>query len=180
VIRPIAAGALGALFALAAAPASAGADDLRAAMAKFGALSSYEMTISARGRTTTIDIVNPHSRSMRSEGIEVIDIGPTTYMKMGGKWQKLRSSPGSSGTHVGIGESVRTMARKANDVKATDLGMKPVGGEVLHAYRMQSDGRTGTIYIGRDGLPHRFEDSGRHETLTISKFNAIAPIRPPI
>jgi hypothetical protein len=181
-IRPIAASALSALLTLAAVPAYANAtDDVRAAMLKFAALSSYEMTFNSRGRTSTLDVVNPRSIHMSSEGMEMIDIGTATYMKMGGKWQKLPSSRGSSGMGFSMGDRIRTMMNKANGVTATDLGMRPMGGEVLHAYKMrQSDGTTGTVYIGRDGLPHRFQGSGRDENVTLSKFNAVAPIRPPI
>ncbi|HEY0393171.1 MAG TPA: hypothetical protein VGD01_01625 [Candidatus Elarobacter sp.] len=179
-IRSIAAGALFAFLTLVAAPADASAtDDVRAAMLKFAALRSYEMTFGSGARTATADFVNPDSMHMSSQGMELIHIGTTTYMKMGGKWQKLPSSRGE--TPMGMADRVRKMASKANGVTATDLGMKSVGGETLHAYKMtQSDGTTGTCYIGRDGLPHRLQGKSADETVVISKFNAVAPIHAPL
>ncbi|HEY0614161.1 MAG TPA: hypothetical protein VGC96_05955 [Candidatus Elarobacter sp.] len=179
-IRSIAAGALCALVTLAAAPASANAtDDVRAAMLRFAGLSSYEMTFGSGGRTAVADFVNPNSMHMSSEGMELIHIGTTTYMKMGGKWQKLPSSRGE--VPMGMAERVRKMATEAKGVSATDLGMKSVGGESLHAYKMtQSDGTTGICYIGRDGLPHRLQGKTADETVVISKFNSVPPIRAPI
>ena len=179
-IRSIAAGALFAFVTLAAAPANANAtDDVRSAFLKFAALRSYEMTFGSGARTATADFVQPDSMHMSAHGMEMIHIGTTTYMKMGGKWQKLPSSRGE--TPMGMAERVRKLATEANGVNATDLGMKSIGGETLHAYKMtQKDGTTGFCYIGRDGLPHRLRGKTADETVVISKFNAVPPIHAPI
>ena len=180
-IRSIATGALGALLMLAALPANASpTDDVRAAMLKFAALSSYEMSFGTGARAGTADFVRPDSVRMSMGGMEMVHVGSTTYMKMRGKWQKFSSSRRESGP-IDMAERVRAMAREANGLSATDLGMKSVGGETLHAYKMrQKDGTTGIVYVGRDGLPHRLQGNGADSTVTISKFNAVPPIRAPI
>lgn len=179
-IRSIAASALFALTILAAAPANANpTDDVRSAMLRFAGLSSYEMSFGSGAKSGTVDFVKPNSMRMSARGMEMINVGSTTYMRMGGKWQKFPSAKGSG--PLDMADRVRAMARETNGVSATDLGMKSVGGETLHAYKMtQKDGTTGVIYIGRDGLPHRMQGKDADQSITISKFNQIAPIRAPI
>ena len=181
-IRSTAVGALalGALFTLAAVPANADATgDVRAAMLRLAGQSSYEMAIGTGSRSATIDYVKPHSMHMRTTGTEMVFIDSTMYVKMGGTWRKL---PGHQG--VGPGEmaaKVREMTTGANALTATDLGMKTVDGESLHAYRMkQSNGTESTVYIARDGLCHRIDGSGKNSTVRFSKFNAIPPIHAPM
>lgn len=182
--RSAAAGALAALFALAAAPAFASAtDDVRAGMMKFANLSSYEMSVASDGGSTaaTMDFVKPDSIHMRASGMEMVRVGKTTYMKMGGqKWMKIPDTKGAG--PVDLSERVRTLAKKADGVTATDLGMKSVDGEMLHAYRMKdSDGNQSTCYIARDGMVHRIDNGGKNGgTIRFSKFNQIARISAPI
>jgi len=92
---------------------------------------------------------------------------------------KFTSRSGSA--PIDMASRIRTMARDINGLSATDLGMKSVGGETLHAYKVtQNDGQAGIIYVGRDGLPHRMQGKDAEQTITISKFNQVAPIRAPI
>jgi hypothetical protein len=179
-IRSIAGGALGALLIVTAVPVNASpTDDVRNAMLKFAALSSYEMSFGMGGQRGTADFVRPNSAHMMMGGMEIVHVGDTTYTKMNGKWSKFTSR--RRGGPADMAERVRAMVRDANEVSATDLGMKSIGGETLHAYKMRNkDGSTGTVYIGGDGLPHRLQGSEPNSTVTISKFNAVPPIRPPI
>jgi hypothetical protein len=181
-IRTTAAGVLVALVALSGAPASANpTDDVRAAMLRFAALSSYEMTFGTGARSGTVDFVKPNSMHMTMGPMEMISVGETAYVKQGsGGWMKIRNT-----APVGPAEManrIRDYAVKVNTLTATDLGMKNVGGESLHAYRVTSkDGSPANVYIGRDGLPHRFDSSSNgNNVVRISKFNAVAPIRPPV
>jgi hypothetical protein len=181
-IRSIATGALGALLMLTAAPTSASpTDDVRNAMLKFVGLNSYEMSFGSGSRTGTMDFIRPDSTHMTMGGMEMIHLGSTTYMKMGGKWQKYTTTRRESGP-TQIADRINKMVREANGVTATDLGMKSVGGEMLHAYKMRpKNGSGGIVYIGGDGLPHRFQgDDSPKDMVTISKFNAVPPIRPPM
>ncbi|HEV3086829.1 MAG TPA: hypothetical protein VGX96_06340 [Candidatus Elarobacter sp.] len=182
-IRTTAAGALIALVTLSATPAYADATgDVRAAMLRFAGLSSYEMTFVTGAHGGTMDFVKPNSLHMTSGPFEMIRIGTTTYMKQGPRgWMKIHDTPGA--VPADFGNKIRDLANKPNAVSATDLGMKNVDGEALHAYRVTSDGGSPTtVYIGRDGLPHRFQSSGGsgENVVKIGKFNAVAPIRAPI
>jgi hypothetical protein len=179
-IRSIATGALGALLMLTAVPVSASpTDDVRNAMLKFVGLNSYEMSFGSGARAGTLDFVRPDSMHMTMGGMEMVHVGSTTYMKMGGKWQKFTSSRRESGP-TEMADRINKMMREANGLTATDLGMKSIGGETLHAYKMrQKDGTTGIVYVGHDGLPHRLQGNNA-EMITISRFNAVPPIRPPM
>lgn len=187
-IRSITASALLALTTLAAVPADASpTDDVRAGMMRFAELSSYRMTFGTGARTGTMDIVKPDNMHMQAQGMEMIRVNKTMYMKMGGtgrqSWMKIPDTKGSGPTD--IADRVRDMAKRANGISATDLGMKTVDGESLHAYRMkQSDGTQSTVYIARDGYVHRIEGKdnghGRENTIKFSMFNQIAPIRAPM
>jgi len=180
--RSTVAGALAALVTLTAVPAFASpTDDVRAAMIKFASLSSYQVSFGSGGRTGTMDFVKPDSMHMRSSGVEMVRVNKITYMKMGpsSSWMKI---PDSKGAGPGdIADRVRTMAKQANGVTATDLGMKSVDGETLHAYRMKQNNSTqSTVYIANDGYVHRIDSGEKDGTVRFSKFNQIAPIRAPI
>ena len=185
-IRSIAASALFALGTLAAVPAYASpTDDVRGAMMRFAGLSSWQMTFGAGARTGTMDFVKPDNMHMQSSGMEMVRVSKTTYMKMGSgaKWMKIPDTEGAGPTD--IADRVRKMAKQANGVTATDLGMKTVDGESLHAYRMkQSDGTESTVYIARDGYVHRIvgkgNGGGSDNTIRFSKFNQVAPIHAPM
>jgi hypothetical protein len=179
-IRTLTAMGLAACCALGAAPAFASAtDDVRAAIQRFAALQSFEMVSQSDGKTYTIDVINrPAAMHAMSPGMEMISLGSSSYVKMGPSWRKL---PSSSRT-MPMRDPVRHFADRVNDFTATDLGMKPVGGELLHAYRVsdKSGGDdSGIVYIGSDRLPHRFEGSD-HGVVKLTKFNGVAPIRAPI
>jgi hypothetical protein len=177
----VAAFALGALFTLAAGPAYADATgDVRAAMVKFLSLSSYEMSYTSGSQSGTVDIVRPSSRHVRSATGEIISIGSDFYLKRGNSgWMKLPASQSASA--VGLFENMESMGRKVNGATATDLGMKSVDGETLHAYRVtETGGHQWTVYIGRDGFVHRVADVSGPHGVRYSKFNAVPPIRAPM
>ena len=176
--RSITASALAVLVSLAAAvPATASAtDDVRAAMIKFAALNSFRITMDTG---STMDFVKPNSVHMSGKGMEMYTIGSTMYVKHGARgWMKIQSH-GTTPAHVD--DWMRMNRERANDVSATDLGMRSVRGETLHAYRMTSKGnKPGTVYIGGDGFIHRVEGDQPGHGVTYSNFNAIAPFRAPV
>ncbi len=174
--RLVLAAAAGALVLGTTVPAKADATgDVRAAMQKFASVQSFEIVTQNEGKTATMDMTNrPAAVHMSGGGMEMINAGGATYMKMGGSWKKYPSSSG-----MPFSDPIRHFADKANQIKATDLGMKSVGGETLHAYKIVDSGDGGTLFIGGDGLPHRFEGND-HSVVRITKFNAIAPIHAPI
>jgi hypothetical protein len=184
-VRGTAAVLIGTLLTLTAAPAYADpTGDVRAAMLKLVALSSWEMkgqtTISGRPSAITADFVRPNSMHMTTPQTEMISTGSAVYVRIAGRgWTKIPASPGGANP-AAMPFNVRDMTRNANRITATDLGMRSVGGETLHAYRMKdTDGNQTTAYIGSDGFPHRME--GRNgQTVTFGRFNAVPPIRAPI
>jgi hypothetical protein len=176
----VAAFALGALFTLAAVPAYADATgDVRAAWQKFLGLSSYEMSSISGTQSVTVDIVKPNSRHVRSAKGEIISIGSDFYLKRGnGGWMKLPASAGQSAAAAFL--NMETLGRKVNGATATDLGMKSVDGETLHAYHVTVSGaRSVTVYVARDGFVHRVDD-GSTGGARFSKFNAVPPIHAPM
>ncbi len=177
----VAAFALGALFTLAAAPASADATgDVRAAMQKFLGLSSYEMSSISASQSVTVDLVKPSSRHVRSATGEIISIGSDFYLKRGNNgWMKLPASQSASA--VATFANMESLGRKVNGATATDLGMKSVDGGTLHAYRVtETSGRQWTVYIGRDGFVHRIASVSGPNGVRYSKFNAVSPIHAPM
>ena len=169
--------ALATLFTCTAVPASADATgDVRTAMIKLASLNSFRVTLP---KTGTMDYVRPNAMHMTGNGREMYMFGSTMYMKPPGrKWMKMEN-PG--GRNTPIVDWTRVTKDDAAKVSATDLGMRSVGGETLHAYRMTSKtGSRSTVYIARDGFVHRVEGDRPDSALTFSMFNAVAPFRPPM
>ncbi|HEX3549263.1 MAG TPA: hypothetical protein VHT53_02760 [Candidatus Elarobacter sp.] len=179
--RSLAAAALTASALLAAAPAFASArDDVRASVQKFSQLQSFEMVMQDQGRTMTVDVVNsPAATHTKMPGNEIIFVGGISYMRQGGSWRKF---PASSRAPM-MENPIRHMGDDANrsTFGAVDLGMKNVGGESLHAYKVadKSTSSAGTLYIGGDGLPHRWEGTDG-SVVKLTKFNGVAPIKAPV
>jgi hypothetical protein len=180
--RSTMAGVLVTLVALAGVPAYASpTDDVRAVMMRFVALSSYQMSFGTGAKSGTIDVAKPDSMHMHVGSTEMIRIGSTTYVKAGPRgWMKLAAMPGTS--QATIADEVRAMSRDANDFSVVDLGMKSIGGETLHGYRLtqKKNGTQSTIYVGGDGMIHRMAGAHADANLRFGKFNQIAPIRAPI
>ncbi len=156
-------------------------DDVRACALKFASLSSFRMTFEERGQTGTMDFVRPDSYHMVGNGFEAVHLGNTTYVKMPGRgWTKTvvnarRMAP------TDTLDKIRSAATE-KQFTARDLGMKNVGGETLHAYRVHSanGGGDDVVYVGRDGLPHRIDNGGGRPGVRFSNFNAVPAIRAPI
>ena len=149
-IRSTVACALVTLVTLAGAPAYASpTDDVRAAMMRLAAVSSYQMSFGDGPKGGTMDVVRPDSMHMHVGSTEMIRIGSTTFTKRGSRgWIKLAAMPGTNPAM--IADEVRAMSRDANDFSVIDLGMKSIGGETLHAYRLtqKKKGTQSTMYVG--------------------------------
>jgi hypothetical protein len=180
-MRNAAAGFVLIALLLAGMPASAGpTDDVRACMTKFASLNSFRMTFDQRGQTGTMDFVQPNNWHMLGGGYEMVHLGNTSYVKMPGRgWMKTVTDSRRM-TPTNFLDKVRSEARNKR-FNATDLGMKNVGGESLHAYRLHySNGESdNVVYVGNDGLPHRV-DAERGQAIRFSNFNAVPAIRAPI
>ncbi len=180
-MRSAAAGFILISLLLAGMPANAGpTDDVRACMTKFASLNSFRISFEQRGQTGTMDFVRPDSYHMLGGAYEMVHLGNTSYVKMPGRgWMKTVVNARRT-TPVDFLDKVRAEA-KSKRFTATDLGMKNVGGESLHAYRLHySNGESDNVlYVGSDGLPHRV-DAERGQTVRFSNFNAVPAIRAPI
>jgi hypothetical protein len=182
-IRSTMAATFVALVTVAGTAAYAGPiDDVRAAVLRLGGLSSYQMSFDTGARSMTMDIVKPNSMHMQTKAVEMISVGGSAYMKSGAHgWIKLPSSTPQSMPTSPLTDWARVAMRDTKGVSATDLGMKSIDGEIVHAYRMTKDGKQSTMYVGRDGLPHRIDSgTGAAHSVRFGKFNAVAPIRAPI
>ena len=179
--RTIIAGAFSVLAMAAVAPASANpTDDVHAALLKFAALSSYEMTFGTGARTGTLDFVKPDAMHVTMGPVEMIRIRKATYVKQPPRgWMKIADVPAAGPAEMA--DRIREIANKPNGLSVTDLGMKNVDGETLHAYRVtQRNGSPSICYVARDGLPHRFQGERADSVVRLSKFNAVPAIRAPI
>jgi hypothetical protein len=180
VIRTIASAALAVCVVLAAAPALAGpTDDVRNAMLKLAGESSYEMTFSGRANGM-MDIIKPDTMHMRMNDMEMMRVSNATYMKAGARgWRKLPDAMAAGVAQAS--DRMREIAKTPDAFTATDLGMRTVGGQPLHAYSVvQKDGTKTTVYLGSDGRVRRIETGKDDTAVTFSKFNQIAPIRAPM
>jgi hypothetical protein len=180
VTRTIAVVALAALATLAFAPPvdASATDDVRAAMVKFASVNSCRLTMEKAG---TMDFVKPNSMHMTARGMEMIVIGSTMYVKPSGRsWMKMQNTAGGGPSDVK--DWIHMTKDDTNKITATDLGMKSVGGESLHAYRMTSSktNKPSTVYVGSDGYVHRVEGDKPGHAVTFSMFNQIAPLRAPM
>lgn len=166
-----------ALTALTTPPARA---DVPAALASAVAATqqatSFHVSITAATGNTEADIVEPdriHSVSAKSE---LIAIGPTLYVKIGGAWRQI---PGG-GTQLAPMNVARQIASHLPDITATDLGMKTVDGQTLHDFHTNDPKlkQTSTVYIDGSGRIVRV-DTGT-TIVRLTKFNESVTISAPM
>ena len=139
--------------------------------------------------TGTVETVAPDKShtivSISGQEIETISIGDTTYVKLGGTWQKTSGGitdqlPPISGSD--ILQELGTPAASSGDVKKT--GEETISGVNRDVYEFTaSDSTTTTFWIGHnDHLPYKITsqvDTTRTEIL-FSDFNSNITIEAPI
>jgi hypothetical protein len=159
-----------------ATPAFADANsDIQGAMIAFTKLSSYHMEMStARSATIVADFVSPGRYHVISAGTESIVIGPTMYLKLNGKWQKLA---GNMPTMTGF---TKTLTSHPRGMVATDLGPRVVGGATLHAYKVQDTATHKSDMVYLDGRGRIVRMEAGTTIMTVSRFNAPVSIQAPI
>jgi hypothetical protein len=154
--------------------------DLENAFAKLAAVKSYRASLATpKGPAIKTEVVNPdRSRTVMGD-MEVIAIGTTTYMKIGGTWQKSTPPPGAK---PDAPFSQRYAAGPGAVVH--DLGMNTVGGTSLHAYSVQKDASAPlvTVYVGPDGSIAEIDapDLRGSMVMRFSDFNAPISIVAPV
>jgi hypothetical protein len=170
-----------ALLAFAAAPALADPkSDLMMVMMQFGKATSYHMSVAGKGQTMEADIVTPGKMHMTSAQFEMIRIGTTTWLKMGGKWQQL-NVPGMD-QMMGSVNSTIANTHPTDQWVVTDLGMKvpTSGGPPLHAYTVTNEAGKSPATMFVDGGRLVEIDNTDGMTVRFSKFNDPIDISPPM
>ena len=170
-----------ALVAFSAAPALADPkSDVMAAMMQFAKATTYHMSISGHGQTMDADIQPPSKMHMMSTQFEMIKIDATTWMKVGGKWQKF-TMPGMDQMMGSVNGAIATAHASPDDVTVTDLGMKKAagGGDPLHAYSVTNKAGKSPATIFLDGSRLVEVDSPDGSAVRFSKFNVPVDIEPP-
>jgi hypothetical protein len=142
-------------------------------------------------RETIIEVVRPNRVRMRAPGMEMISIGSTAYIKMGGEaWQKtanpamaaslnqteaikmLLELPGVTISGWAIGEEVlEGIPTTVYDIKVDEQRMTA------------SDSTTIRLWVGKDDLPRKMEfgggNSGFKMSITYEEFNKNIVINAP-
>lgn len=164
------------LVALALVPAVAAADasgDLAKVKNAFFAAKSFEGTEQMPdGRTVKVDYVAPDRwRVALPNNMTELLIGDTVYMTLNGKTMTV---PIGSGIMHQTIDGFKNMPADAEfKSSAKDLGMKSVGGKMLHAYSFTSKGVPATVYVGSNWLPVQTSVTTQHGpiTITYSRWN---------
>jgi len=149
---------------------------LASAIATTQKATSYHVSIAAATGTTEADIVEPdriHSVSPKSE---LIAIGPTLYVKVGGAWRQIAGG----GAQLAPMDVPRQIASHLPDITATDLGMKTVDGQTLHDFHTDDPKlkQTSTVYVDGSGRIVRVETGTT--IVRLSNFNESVTITAPM
>lgn len=152
---------------------------LKLALTNFYNAKTYHMSISGQGMAINVDVVNPNRTHTITAGIETISIGPVSYTRMNGTWQKL-AQPGPD--FGDVRKHLPGMMDDNPNVTVTDRGMTTVGGRTYHRYTYvttDSPDLATTIDVGSDNEIYRLGYQGGLQ-VTLSKFNAPITITAPI
>ena len=168
-------------FAVTTAANASPTDDVRQAMINLSQAHSFHMSMQINGMAIETDEVPPDRFHVTSSMFEMIMLPNAMYMKMHGTWTKV---PGQTGMNSVDQTAALRSEMKSGSFTATDLGMKLVGGQMLHAYSVvsASSKKASTLYVNAQHLPARMEfgDAKGAGAATFSNFNAPVTINAPI
>jgi hypothetical protein len=134
----------------------------------------------------TMDMILPNTiHATMPQGMEMIAIGSTTWIKTGGAWQKLPMAMPQIGM---MADSARNMGMKgkpdSDDYTIEYLGAAMLGSTPAQHYRMISKSSKTPVemWVGANHLPLQVQTQSNEGPVTIvySKYNAVAPIAPPM
>jgi hypothetical protein len=167
--------------AFAATPALADPkSDVMAAMTQFAKATSFHVAVAGRGIAMDGDMALPSKMHVTAAQFELIKIDSRTWVRLGGKWQRLQL-PGMDQMTAEINGAIATARDASNDMIVTDLGMQApsAGGPALHAYRItnKTDKSPATVFL--DGGRLVEVDNADGTSAQFSKFNAPVSIEPP-
>lgn len=174
------------------APSSDAKADIEKLADRFMTIKSFRANMTGEGQTpmrTEMEFVAPDRYRIKTGNVmDVIIIGRTTYMKIGGKWQKMDMPPENA-----IGEMRTAFNKEAmkwvSDVKYS--GDDTVDGKPAYVYTYHGKGpdnvgeNDSKIWIAKsNGLPIRVEatyKSGNLRSMTIDyDYDSPVTIEPPV
>lgn len=162
-----------ALFAARSASADV-APPLTNAIVLMSKLPSYHMSMTTPNGPAETDVSNPGKMHTVMKAGEMYIIGPTMYMKIGGKWTKFANSNSNS-------DVLARYHKFASNYSSQDLGMQTVPGGTFHAYAIHDTAHPNvknTIYLDGSGRIARIDIDA--SVVTFSRFGVPVSIQPPM
>jgi hypothetical protein len=137
-------------------------------------LPSYHMTMTTPDGPAQTDVVNPGKMHTVMKAGEMYMIGPTMYMKIGGKWTKFANSNANS-------DVLARYHKFAANFSSEDLGMRTVPSGTFHAYAIHDTTHPNlknTIYLDGSGRIARIDIDAN--VVTFSRYGVPVSIQPPM
>jgi hypothetical protein len=171
----LAAFSMAAIVLFAGRPASADvAPALTNAIVTMSKLPSYHMSMTTPEGPAETDVSNPGKMHTVMKAGEMYVIGPTMYMKIGGKWTKFKNSNSDS-------DVLARYHKFASNYSSQDLGMRTVPGGAFHAYAIHDTAHPNvknTIYLDGSGRIARVDIDA--SVVTFSRFGVPVSIQAPM
>jgi hypothetical protein len=164
-----------ALFAARSASADV-APALTNAIVLMSKMPSYHMSMTTPDGPAETDVSNPGKMHTVMKAGEMYMIGPTMYMKIGGKWTKFGNSNSNSDSDV-----LARYHKFASNYSSDDLGMRTIPGGTFHAYAVHDTTHPNvknTMYLDGSGRIVRIDIDAN--VVTFSRFGVPVSIQPPM
>jgi hypothetical protein len=139
-------------------------------------LPSYHMSMTTPEGPAETDVSNPGKMHTVMKAGEMYMIGPTMYMKIGGKWTKFANSNSNSDSDV-----LARYHKFASNYSSQDLGMRTVASGSFHAYAIHDTTHPNlknTIYLDGSGRIARMDIDA--QVVTFSRFGVPVSIQAPM
>jgi hypothetical protein len=137
-------------------------------------LPSYHMSMTTPEGPAETDVSNPGKMHTVMKAGEMYMIGPTMYMKIGGKWTKFANSNTDS-------DVLARYHKFASNYSSQDLGMRTVPTGAFHAYAIHDTTHPNvknTIYLDGSGRITRIDIDAL--VVTFSRFGQPVSIQAPM
>lgn len=135
---------------------------------------AYHMSMTTSDGPAETDVSNPGKMHTVMKAGEMYMIGPTMYMKIGGKWTKFANSNSDS-------DVLARYHKFASNYSSDDLGMRTIPGGAFHAYAIHDKTHPNvknTIYLDGSGRIVRIDIDAN--VVTFSRFGVPVSIQPPM
>lgn len=180
------------VFATIAQAVADPAGDVNQAIKAFAAIKSVHVDVTAPMGGGSEDMVEPnkirYSLSIMQRQIQIVRIGPDSWVNMSGQWRK--SSSASRNPIVTQMDLARQAILKQKDIReeytVSSAGSATVGGVTglkYHVVDKSDPSRSADVVIGANHLPLQImfnSPRGGPLTFTYSQYNSVADITPPM